>query len=144
MCGGYSQIEATADAFLEPENFFALPDVPPSPFLAFGEEVHLVSYQNGVVADTPGYDVIRSLPSFCRMEGVPTVGKVLVPTIDLNTCVGGIVLKHKDAEQVKRDVAAIRQLEEDNEIFALEEEEPIKQRNIATTLIAKKIAVEAA
>lgn len=120
MCGGYSQIETTVDAFLAPEKFNEIPDVPPSPFVVFGEEVHLVSYQTGVVADTPGYDIIRSLPSFCRMEGVPKVGKKLVPTIDLNTCVGGIVLKHENPDQVKRDVAAIRQLELDNKIFALE------------------------
>lgn len=120
MCGGYSQIEATVDAFFNPERFFELPDEPKTPFSCYGQEVHLVSYQEGTVVATPGLEAIRALPSFCIMEGVPEVGKKMMPSIDLDTCVGGIVLKHEDPEQVERDIAFIRQLENENKIFTVQ------------------------
>merc|ERR1719389_660413 len=36
LTGGYSQVDAGVDAYLEPAAFAALPDVPPTPFRAAG------------------------------------------------------------------------------------------------------------
>ena len=44
LTGGYTQVNATLDAFLEPDKFKKLPDEPPAPFLASGQEVLLVSF----------------------------------------------------------------------------------------------------
>lgn len=69
LTGGYSQVEATADCFLEEEDVFAkIPNVPPSPFKASGQEVKFVSYSEGKVKATPGLEVIKHLPSFVSME----------------------------------------------------------------------------
>ena len=37
LTGGYTQVNATLDAFLEPDKFEKLPDEPPAPFLASGQ-----------------------------------------------------------------------------------------------------------
>jgi hypothetical protein len=66
--GGYSQVCATIDAYMDPLRFHALPDKMPSPFKAAGQECCLVSYSRGIVKSTPGYEVIRRLPSFVYLE----------------------------------------------------------------------------
>ena len=52
--GGYSQVEATVDAYLDKKAFYALPKVPCSPAKASGQEVMLVSYVQGLVDGTRG------------------------------------------------------------------------------------------
>ena len=37
LTGGCTQVNATLDAFLEPDKFKKLPDEPPAPFLASGQ-----------------------------------------------------------------------------------------------------------
>ena len=64
LTGGYSQVEVTADAILEPEKFARIPDKPCSPFKASGLEVIMVSFSSGKVKAMPGYEVIKCLPSF--------------------------------------------------------------------------------
>merc|ERR1712190_720047 len=39
LTGGYSQVDVTVDAFLNESHFKSLPDIPPSPFKAAGQEV---------------------------------------------------------------------------------------------------------
>ena len=50
--GGYSQVSATIDAYMDPTRFHALPDKMPSPFKAAGQECCLVSYSEGTVKST--------------------------------------------------------------------------------------------
>merc|ERR1740138_483046 len=64
LTGGYSQVDADIDAFLDEEAFEAIPDAPPTPFKAAGQEVILVSMSRGRVVSTPGFDKIRKLRSF--------------------------------------------------------------------------------
>ncbi|KAL7537991.1 hypothetical protein ACHAWF_005961 [Thalassiosira exigua] len=54
LTGGYSQVEACVDAYLDKKAFHSLPKVPPSPAKAFSQEVILVSYAEGDVIGTPG------------------------------------------------------------------------------------------
>merc|ERR1712194_402338 len=68
MTGGYDQVNAAVDAYVDQDAFDRLPDQPPSPLLAAGQCVDLVSYVEGTVKSTPGYDLIRELPSFVCME----------------------------------------------------------------------------
>lgn len=120
LTGGYSQIESTVDAYLDPEAFKKIPQSPPSPYKAYGQEVMLVSYSSGIVKATPGYDVIRQLPSFvCLETGIKPSSKVEY-TIDLATCIGSVILMHKDKAVLDRDLAFIRYMEEISGILILE------------------------
>lgn len=117
LCGGYSQVEATADAYLDKASFFSMPDKPPSPFKAWGQEVILVSYSRGVVKATPGFDRIRELPSFVYLETGVKPGTKVDYTIDLFTGIGSVILMHKDEKTLQHDIQLIRQMEKDNALF---------------------------
>merc|ERR1712146_763385 len=75
MTGGYSQIEAAVDSYVDPEAFQVLPDLPPSPLLVSGQCVDLVSYNDGIVKSTTGYDLIRTLPSFLNFNRTSSVAQ---------------------------------------------------------------------
>ncbi len=112
-------MEATVDAYLDKKAFQMLPKMPPSPAKAFGQEVMLVSYAEGQVIGTPGYDIIKTLPSFVSMETGVCIGSYVEHTVDLLTCVGSVILVHDDEEVVGKDIAKIREMEKNNELFEL-------------------------
>lgn len=121
LTGGYSQIEGTVDAYLEKKAFHSLPTIPCSPAKAYGQEVILVSYAEGDVIGTPGYDEIKELESFVCLESGISSGTHVEHTIDLLTSIGSVIVMHSDEEVVKRDVARIREMEKNNEIFTLKQ-----------------------
>lgn len=120
LTGGYSQVEATADAFLDPFHFNRLPDKPPSPFKAYGQEVILVSFSRGTVKSCPGYDVMKNLPSFLCLETGIQAGSKVDFTVDLFTGIGSVILLHADKDILQRDLDFIRYMEKINGIFAYE------------------------
>mmetsp|Transcript_19329 Transcript_19329/g.40704 ORF Transcript_19329/g.40704 Transcript_19329/m.40704 type:complete len:925 (+) Transcript_19329:97-2871(+) len=120
LTGGYSQVEVTADAFCDPTAFDKIPDRPFYPFKASGQEVKLVSYSKGKVKSTPGYEVLKMLPSFVHMDGIVSVGDDVDYTQDLITAIGSVVISHPDAEIVKRDIEFIRLMEQINGFFVYE------------------------
>jgi len=120
LTGGYSQVETTVDAYLDQKAFDKIPDVPPSPFKASGQEVITVSYSAGKVKSTPGWEVIKQLPSFICLETSMKVGSEVDYTVDLITATGSIILMHEDDAVVRRDVDFIRYLEKINAIFIYE------------------------
>ena len=122
LTGGYTQVDATVDAYLEKQSFFSLPDKPPSPFKASGQEVIMVSYARGTVKATPGFDKIRQLPSFVYLETGVRVGSKVDYTVDLFTCIGSVILVHDDSAVLEADVNFIRRLEENNELFEFDQE----------------------
>jgi len=127
--GGYSQVEATVDAYLDPESFNRLPDKMPSPFQKAGQEVTLVSYARGIVKRTPGFEAIHKLPSFVTLETSYHVGSKVEPTVDLFTCIGSVILMHDDPTVVERDHDFIRHLEETNTLFDLEYSEDVRKHS---------------
>lgn len=116
---GYTQVGACADAFLDAEAFDRLPDVPPSPFLAAGQVVTTVSFQEGHIQAVPGFDQVRSLRSFVSLEENVHVGDQLEKTVDLFGITGMCVLVNSNAEILKSDVAAIREMEVEGSFFRL-------------------------
>ena len=122
LTGGYSQVEATVDSYLEKKAFFALPDKPPSPLKAHGHETFLVSYSRGTVKSTPGLEKIKQFESFVYLETGVKAGSKVDYTIDFITCVGSIILMHKDKEVVESDLRRLREMEVKNELFEYEEE----------------------
>merc|ERR1712070_309536 len=91
---------------------------------AAGQEVMLVSYSKGKVKSTPGYDVIKMLPSFVHMEGMVPPGGQVDYTQDLITSIGSVTMCHPDAEIIKRDIQFIRLLEQINGFFVYETQTP--------------------
>jgi biotin carboxylase len=122
LTGGYNQVDASVDAYLDQEKFDLLPDKPVSPFKAAGQCVDLVSYKSGVITATPGYDIIRMLPSFVCMETHCKPGVKVSPTVDMSTDVGALVLMHKRKDILERDIALVRQMESSGLLFQVEGE----------------------
>lgn len=122
LTGGYSQVEATVDAFLDKQQFSVLPSKPPSPFKASGQEVILVSYGRGVVKATPGFDIIKEMPSFVYLETGVRPGSRVDYTIDLFTGIGSVILMHKDPAILEGDIQRIRDMEKNNELFTFEQQ----------------------
>lgn len=120
LTGGYSQVEVSAYAFVDPKAFAKVPDKPPYPFKAYGQEVIFVNNSRGKVKSTPGYDVIQNMPSFVHMDGLISPGAEVDYTVDLITGIGSVIVMHKDHAVVKRDIEFIRYLEEINGFFVYE------------------------
>lgn len=134
--GGYSQVEVTADAYLNPERFASYPDIP-GPLVGQGVEVNLVSYGTGIVQRTPGFDVLKKLPSCIHFESGIEIGSKVDLTIDLITSVGSVIVYHENPAIVKDDLHIIRYLENMNGLFIFEEEEESqKQQQQATNTTA--------
>jgi len=123
LTGGYSQVDATVEAFLHEEAFARLPERPPSPFRASGQEVCLVSMCAGRVKGTGGLDRLRRLRSFVSLDTSVAVGGWVEASVDLWTCAGSLMLMHQDAEVLAQDVAAVRRMEAECALFELEAEE---------------------
>jgi len=123
LTGGYSQIDATIDAFLDAEAFEMLPDVPPSPFKASGQELLLVSFCQGHVVSMPGFDKIRQLKSFLSMDSDVAPGSFIEPSVDLFTCLGSVFLMHDDPDVMAADLKTIRDMETECTLFELKEDQ---------------------
>jgi len=128
LTGGYSQVDAGVDAFLDEPSFKSLPNVPASPFQAGGQEVMLVSFTEGIVKATPGYEAIKALQSFASLETSVQPGVKVEFTTDLFTNVGSVIVLHSDPAQVAKDVETIRQMERDCALFELEARAEILSR----------------
>ena len=122
LTGGYNQIDATVMAYFDEERFLNLPDKPQSPFAEAGQCVDLVSFSEGTVRDTPGYDRIKRLSSFVCLESNIHRGSHVDKTVDLVTDCGSVVLMNKDRRSLERDIQVIRALEKANALFDFEEE----------------------
>lgn len=120
LTGGYTQVDATIDAFVDEEAFRSLPDQPPSPLKASGRNVELVSFMEGRVAATPGYDRIREMRSFVSLEPGCQVGSKIGRTVDIISQVGSVVLVHPDAKVVESDHDEIRRMEVDGTLLKFE------------------------
>jgi biotin carboxylase len=120
LTGGYSQVEASVDAYLDKMEWSRYPSIPPSPFKAAGQEVILVSFSRGTVRATPGYERIKELESYVYLETGVKPGSVVDYTIDLFTGIGSVILMHHDKDQLEADVKFIRDMERDNLIFEYE------------------------
>jgi len=115
--GGITQVRSNLDIFIDGPAFDAIPMVPP-PFKASGTIVMLVSYVEATkVTATPGYDAIKAMLSFEAVSESVVVGAPLAKTVDLFDCAGLVVLVHDSEQVLEADLAAIRAMEINNELF---------------------------
>merc|ERR1712187_650553 len=118
----YTQVNCSIDAYMDETAFAKVPDMPPSPYKAVGQEVMLVSFAEGIVKGKPGYDQIRSMDSFVSLETGIESGTKVERTVDIFSSAGSVMLMHYDAEILEKDMATIRQLEIDCRLFEFEPE----------------------
>ena len=115
-CVGYTQIDATLNAYLRPELFDALPSCPTlhkkgaEVFLVALEDV--VGHQGKTLKAIPGVDEIAEYPSFRRIELLTQPGQTLVPTVNFFTTSGSVQLVHEIPAQLQQDYERIRALEQ--------------------------------
>ncbi|CAK9091852.1 Dapdiamide A synthase (ATP-dependent N-fumaramoyl-DAP-amino acid ligase) [Durusdinium trenchii] len=114
---GYTQVDATVDAFLNGEAFDRLPDVP-GPFLASGYLSTLVSYHEGHVEATH-FQRVRELESVVFLEENLRPGCALTKSVDVFSLIGLCVLVHSDAAVLAKDLQAIREMELQGALFQL-------------------------
>merc|ERR1712151_688671 len=122
LTGGFTQVNCTIDAFMDENAFAKIPNLPPSPYKAVGQNVMLVSFAEGVVKSAPGYDKIKAMDSFVSLETGIRSGSKVERTVDIFTSVGSVILMHHHAEVLQQDIAAIRQMEIDCHLFEFEPE----------------------
>ena len=126
--GGYDQVDATVMAYFEKDKFDALPDKTPSPFQYHGQCVDMVSFTQGTVKATPGYDAIKQMQSYVHLETGKKPGSKVARTVDIATDIGSVVMMHSNPDVLARDIATIRQMERDNSMFEFEEDDEWKQK----------------
>merc|ERR1711879_524855 len=122
LTGGFTQVHCSIDAFMDEQAFSKMPEVPPSPYKAVGQNVMLVSFAEGTVKSTPGYDQIKAMASFVSLETGVVPGSKMERTVDIFTSVGSVILMHHDADILKQDIATIRQMEIECGLFEFEPE----------------------
>merc|ERR1719161_3347236 len=120
LTGGLTQVNGSIDAYVDEAAFAKVPDMPPSPYKAVGQEVMLVSFAEGVVKNTPGYDQIKAMDSFVSLETGIEIGTKVDRTVDIFSSVGSVILMHHDSDILEKDIATIRQLEIDCKLFEFE------------------------
>jgi hypothetical protein len=84
---------------------------PPMPLNTHGQDVHVVSGMDVTIKDTPGYEVIRKLESFLRMESAFKQGDKVKATAALVSNVGDVVLMNDNPLQLHLDLQVFRALE---------------------------------
>merc|ERR1711904_213195 len=122
LTGGSTQVNCSIDAFMDEQAFSKIPEVPPCPYKAVGQNVMLVSLGEGIVKSTPGYEQIKAMDSFVSLETGIAPGSKVERTVDIFSSVGSVILMHHDAEILQHDIATIRQMEIDCRLFEFEPE----------------------
>mmetsp|Transcript_21058 Transcript_21058/g.51812 ORF Transcript_21058/g.51812 Transcript_21058/m.51812 type:complete len:437 (+) Transcript_21058:285-1595(+) len=134
MTGGYNQVLGTVACFLDKDQFHKFP-AQPGKFQTHGQCVDMVSFSEGIIKSTPGYDRIRNLPSFVHLESSYGPGKMVHKTVDMITDIGSLIVMHSDPKILAEDVAIIRSLEKSNAMFEYETGD-------TPTLIKKHLSLE--
>uniref|UniRef100_A0A7S4SRV4 ATP-grasp domain-containing protein n=1 Tax=Alexandrium monilatum TaxID=311494 RepID=A0A7S4SRV4_9DINO len=124
LTGGYSQVDAAADAFLDHEAFNRLPDVPTSPFRVSGQEVCLVCMRGGTVSSMSGLDQLRKLRSFVSLDTGVAVGSEVSASVDLFSSAGSLILMHQDRGVFEEDLRTVRRMETECALFELKDGSP--------------------
>jgi len=117
---GHSQVTATLDAYLSPEQFFARPRPAPSRSV---RRVELISPRAGVLEALPRLGELRALRSFHQVKLGVQPGQRIARTIDFLTVPGFVDLVHPDPQVVHDDYARIRGWEQ-QDFYRMEQETP--------------------
>ena len=96
-------------------------------------DVLFISYSKGKIKSTPGFDIIKKLPSFVCLSPAVSIGQEAQYTIDLITSPGFCVLMHHDAAVLDKDLNFIGHLEEINGLFVYEKKGESLSRPTAAT-----------
>ncbi len=115
---GVGQIEMLVDAAIADPRFQHQPQIPN--LRSQAREVFLISRQAGRLRRFRNLDLIQSLPSFRRFAPKITAGDPILPTRDLLTSPGSVVLIGQSSSQLDQDEAIIRAVEQEG-LFEVDE-----------------------
>ena len=107
---GTSHADAVLDC-IDQKRFDTLPDVPKA-FQTSGLVVFLISYSSGIVASTPGYEVMKTMDSFLELHTSISPGSAVEATVDTFTFAGILVLAGSE-DQIWADIVEVRRLEKE-------------------------------
>lgn len=106
ICGGISQLDETVQLILDPDRFSET--IKEQPVLnKQAVNVFLSAPHPGQLVRTHGLDVIRQLPTLYSMSAATE------PGVHVKRVAGRATLVHADSEAIQRDIAVIRQLEQE-------------------------------
>ena len=112
LCYGYSAFDATAEAFLSPDDGFPqLPPLPPERLECHARLVTLVSHVSGRVAGLRHLDEIGRMTTVLSFEPEAAEGDTIRHTTCLNTCAGTALMAHRDRALLAKEYARLRQLQ---------------------------------
>ena len=107
-------LEATLDAYLEPDAWLELPAAPPAELRVHGKNVKLVARTCGTLSVPPAdahAEALEAMPSLISFAPVyAEVGDEVRPTVDLASCAGYAHLVHASEEVVATDYRALHDL----------------------------------
>jgi len=116
-CVGYSQVDLTADAYVDPLAFEAKTRTPYqlSKNLVIVELISRVEGKLRAVSTKQ----IETLTSFYSMKLNVEPGGLIEKTVDVFTCPGHVVLMHQDLELIWHDYNYLRNLESKDNIYVV-------------------------
>jgi biotin carboxylase len=117
ICGGFSQIDETVSALLEPERFLATVDEMPT-LQRRAVNLFLVPHRRGRLVRVRGLDEIRRLPTLHSASVSAQPGDML------KRVAGVVTLIDEDIHSIERDVDVIRALEREG-MFEVESDGPV-------------------
>lgn len=109
-CTGVGQDELTADAYVDRE-LFRRKTASPYHIYKYQMTVDFFSNLQGRVASLDAFEAVKRLPSYHLLRLDLTVGSELRRTLDQFTSPGTVELIHRDPQQLRRDLATIREME---------------------------------
>lgn len=109
-CTGVGQDELTADAYVDRESF-RRKTAKPYHIYKHLMTVDFISNVEGRVASLDSFEAVKRLPSYHLLRLDLKVGGEMPRTVDLFTSPGLVELIHRDPQQLKRDLATIREME---------------------------------
>lgn len=109
-CTGVGQDELTADAYVDAESF-RRKTARPYHIYKYQMTVDFISNAEGRVVSIDAFEEIKRLPSYHLLHLNLTVGGELQRTVDQFTSPGHVDLIHRDPQQLRRDLATIREIE---------------------------------
>lgn len=115
-CIGYSQLDATLNAYLRPDSFESMPSHPTlkkAGCEAFLVTLNSVVKQGRILEDIPGLATITAMPSFRRVEMLTQPGNMLCPTVDCFTRPGSVQMVGATQAHLDVDYATVRALEKE-------------------------------
>jgi biotin carboxylase len=141
-CIGYDQVQATLAAYLQPEKFESLPDMPRSR-RAYGSLKWLINYERGIYhgTQTLGIRELTSLESYRGHQIFFSPNKYVVPTQNCFTWAGCVKLTHSDPDILNQHCRRLEVLEQSSALFRIRRRAESEVEPVLGEMLTKGVVV---